>query len=64
MVYKTFVKVTKSSRRRRYQGMKIMTGAQGIVMPVDAWVFSFTGTDPVSSGVCAVGRAALSFSAS
>jgi hypothetical protein len=41
--------------------MKIVIGAKDKVTSIDAAIFSFIGTDPVSSGVCAYGRAAWSF---
>jgi hypothetical protein len=37
--------------------MKNTTGPRGMTAAVDVVVFSFTGTDPVSFGVCAAGRA-------
>jgi hypothetical protein len=60
MVYKMFSEVTKSVEGR-YRDMKDIAGLREMIMPVDVAVFSFTGTDPVSSGVCAVGRAASGF---
>ena len=39
--------------------MKSVFGLRNMIVPVDVAIFSFTGTDPVSSGVCVFGRATL-----
>jgi hypothetical protein len=56
MVYKTLVGIIKTLKRR-YQDMKSVIGLQDMVVFFDVEIFSFIGTDPVSSGVCAAGRA-------
>jgi hypothetical protein len=56
MVYKASVKITKSLKGR-YQNMKNITGPRDIAAIFDVEIFSFTGADPVSFGVCADVRA-------